>query len=130
MVTKAVCHLVSRLDEKTTEVEQLSSSKEEVDKALALRSDELEILRGCVAEMTKVSSQLDSSGDDDEQRKQEAIDALLDTAKVRFSIHLLMLVSATSKDVPSGMPVGHCTPTGGREALLMLAAWPADSLCT
>ena len=74
--------VTTRLSEKDEELEALRSSQRELEQTLTLRNDELDILRECMAEVTNVnSSQMDSS-DDDETRKQEAINALMDTAKV------------------------------------------------
>ena len=60
----------------------LESSKSELEEAVSLRDSELDILRSCVAQVTKASSD-DGEEDDSDQKKEQTLQALMDTAKVR-----------------------------------------------
>lgn len=62
-------------------VSTLESRQAELVEAVTLRDNELDILRACVAQVTKTSS---DSGEDEEadQKKEQALQALMDTAKV------------------------------------------------
>lgn len=64
---------------------ELESSKSELEEAVTLRDNELDILRSCVAQVTKASSDDGGGGEEDvpDHKKEQTLQALMDTAKVR-----------------------------------------------
>lgn len=62
------------------DVSKTNAANEELSSTLELRNGELEILRTCVSELRDATSL--ESDDEDDNSKQQAIDALLDVSKV------------------------------------------------
>jgi len=62
------------------DVSKTNAANEELSSTLELRNSELEILRTCVSELRDATSL--ESDDEDDNSKQQAIDALLDVSKV------------------------------------------------
>ncbi|KAF6024869.1 hypothetical protein EB796_016822 [Bugula neritina] len=86
----------SQLNEMEEDVSKTNAANEELSSTLELRNSELEILRTCVSELRDATSL--ESDDEDDNSKQQAIDALLDVSKAKTELRKVTEEYVTLKE--------------------------------